>query len=91
MRKFSEPEILALATKRQERARTFMRGARASDDPRDRVRLAGMSSTLQHCARDMCFEAGVDPSGDPQPVNADVEQERDAADRELNGSKERQS
>jgi hypothetical protein len=91
MRKFSEPEILALAAKWRERARTFMREARESDNPRDRARLAGMSSTLQHCSRDMCFEAGVDPNSGPQPVNADADQARQAADRELSGPNERQS
>jgi hypothetical protein len=91
MRKFSEPEILALAAKWRARARKFMREASDADDRSRMSSLVGMASSMKHAADDLLFEAGIDPNVLPLPVNPLVDREQRAADERLNpGPKERQ-
>lgn len=91
MRKFSEPEILALAAKWRARARQFTREAGEADDRSRMSSLVGMASSLKHAADDLLFEAGIDPNVLPLPVNPLVDQEQRAADERLGvGRKERQ-
>ena len=83
MRRFGEPEILALAARWRTRARTFQRESSESEDPRTLARLAAMASTLDFAARDLCSEAEVDPNGIPLPSNPEAERERRAAEEYL--------
>lgn len=86
MSHFGETEILALAASWRTRARTFRREASESEDPRSVARLAAMASTLDFAARELCFEAEVDPNSVPLPANPEVERERRAAEEYLGGA-----
>jgi hypothetical protein len=63
-----------------------MREAREATNPRDVARLAAMASSLEHAARDLCFEADVDPNGASPVVSPEVDRERRAADERLTAS-----
>jgi len=79
MRRFGEGEIRALTLRWLVRAKRFMRAAEGTGDSRDIARLAGMASTLEYAARDLCAEAGVDADALPFGVSRDVEPERRTA------------
>ena len=83
MRKFSEPEILALAAKWRARAKKFMHEASDAADRSRMSSLVGMASSMKHAADELLFEAGIDPNVLPLPVNPLLDQERRAADEML--------
>ncbi len=70
--KASPSELLALAAKWRARARTFRREAAESGNIRDIHRLAGMASSLDFAARDLCDVAGIDPTDGPLAANAEA-------------------
>ncbi len=68
----SQSELLALIAKWRARARTFRREAAESGNIRDIRRLAGMASSLDFAARDLCDVAGIDPADGPPVVSAEA-------------------
>jgi hypothetical protein len=68
----SKSDLLALAAKWRARARTFRREAAESGNIRDIHRLAGMASSLDFAARDLCDVAGIDPADGPPAANAEA-------------------
>jgi hypothetical protein len=60
---------MALAASWRARAITFMQEAQESGDVSDIYRLAGMASSLNFAARDLCWTADVDPNVGPSVAN----------------------
>jgi hypothetical protein len=81
----SLPDVkaLALAASWRARARIFMQEAQESGDVRDIYRLAGMASSLNSAARELCRTANVDPNDGAAVVNAEADRARLEADIQL--------
>jgi hypothetical protein len=69
----SDSELLALAARWRKRAQTFRHEAKESDSVRDIYRLAGMASSLDCAARELCHTAGLDPSDGPVADNVEAD------------------
>ena len=65
----TEKELLALAAKWRERARTFTR-AHESENLVDSHRLVGMASSLRFASDELCFTARLNPNDEPAVANA---------------------
>jgi len=83
----TDAQLLALAARWRARARTYMHEAQESGNVRDIYRLAGMASSLNFAARELCWTANADPSagrcvGNPEAdracLDADIELVHDA-------------
>jgi hypothetical protein len=58
------------------RARAFKREAKESGSVRDIYRLAGMASSLDFAARELCHVPGIDPSDGLAVANTEADQAR---------------
>jgi hypothetical protein len=72
----TDAQFLALAAKWRARARTYMHEAQECSNVRDVYRLAGMASSLNFAARDLCWTADVDPSAGPSVANPEANRAR---------------
>jgi hypothetical protein len=72
----TDAQLLALAAKWRSRARTYMHEAHESRNVRDIHRLAGMASSLEFAARDLCWTADVNLSAGPSVANAEATRAR---------------
>jgi hypothetical protein len=79
----SDTELLALAASWRGRARTYMREARESGNVRDIYRLAGMASSLDFAARELCRTADIDPNDGPPAANVEADRARLETDTQL--------
>jgi hypothetical protein len=61
----TEKELLALAAKWRECARTFTREAHESENLVDTHRLVGMAFSLRFASDELCFTARLNPNDDP--------------------------
>jgi hypothetical protein len=66
----TDKELLALAAKWRERARTFTREAHESTSAVETHRLAGMASSLRFASDELCVTAGLNPNDEPVIANA---------------------
>lgn len=66
----TEKELLALAAKWRERARTFTREARESENLVDTHRLVGIASSLGFASDELWFTARLNPNDEPAVANA---------------------
>jgi hypothetical protein len=69
----TDAKLLALAASWRARAKTFMHEGEESGDVRDVYRLAGMASSLNFAARELCRTADVDPSDGPSVANPEAD------------------
>jgi hypothetical protein len=76
-------KFLALATSWRTRSRTLMHEAQESSNVRDIYRLAGMASSLNFAARDLCWTADIDPNDEPSVANPEASRARLDADMQL--------
>jgi hypothetical protein len=79
----TDAKLLALAASWRARAKTFMHEGEESGDVRDIYRLAGMASSLNFAARELCRTAGVDPSDGPSVANPEADRARLDGDMQL--------
>jgi hypothetical protein len=79
----AEKELLALAAKWRERARTFTREARESENLVDTHRLVGMASSLRFASDELCFTARLNLNDEPPVDNASADHASCAADDRL--------
>jgi hypothetical protein len=68
-----DAELLALVASWRRRARTFRRQAEESSSVRDIYRLAGMASSLDFAARELCHIARLDPNDGLVVPNAEAD------------------
>jgi hypothetical protein len=79
----TDSQLLALAAKWRSRARTFMHEAEESGNVRDIYRLAGMASSLDFAARELCWTADVDPNVSPPVANPEANRARMETEHQL--------
>ena len=72
----TDAKLLARTARWRARARTFMHEAQESADVCDIYRLAGMASSLNFAARDLCWTADVDPNVGPSVANPEANRAR---------------
>jgi hypothetical protein len=69
----SDMELLALAGSWRARARSYMREAQESGNVRDIYCLAGMASSLDFAARELCRTVDIDPNDGPPVSNVEAD------------------
>jgi hypothetical protein len=72
----TDEKLSALAASWRARARTLMHEAHESGNVRDTYRLAGMTSSLNFAARDLCWTAAVDRNDEPSIANPQADRAR---------------
>jgi hypothetical protein len=68
----NDAQLRTLAAKWRARARTYRHEAQESNDVRDIYRLAGMASTLDFAARELCWTTDADLNAVPGVVNPEA-------------------
>jgi hypothetical protein len=79
----TDAKLMALATSWRAQARTLMQEAQESGNVRDIYWLAGMASSLNSAARELCRTADVDPNDGAAVANPEADRARLDADIQL--------
>jgi hypothetical protein len=85
----TEKELLVLAAKWREHARTFTREAHESENLVDTHRLVGMASSLRFASDELCFIARLNANDEPAVANARADHASCAADDRLRRDSEK--